>query len=222
MFKDRDTNNIRYLTRAEAKPIVALEREMIELLREMLLMSEVSAGSFVPVHSGKPESKPPPGFSERVRDPHRAPQVDFSLHEHFSWRWTHANTDLQKRVIVCQARVAVRQRKDGPDPWQTEKAIRTETEEIGLLIEMGVGIHSSELAADTGWPVSWITTQRERHGREPDYGHERPHWRALSKEERYEIAHKLAAKGQSLRSSAKELGVAHTSLSYYWPSQRAA
>jgi hypothetical protein len=218
-FKDRD---IRYISRVQPKPMEALAREMLQLLREMSLMSEVSAGSFVPVHSGKPQSKPPPGFSERLRDPLRAPQVDFSLYEHFSWRWRKSRTDLQKRVIVCQARVAVRHRKDGPDPWIVDKAIRTEREEIGLLIEMGVGVHSAELSADTGWPRSWIETQRERHGREPEYGNERPHWRALSVEERTEAAFRLFERNLSLRGAAKELGVAHTTLARYWPSQRAA
>lgn len=198
------------------------ETEIRDLLRAMSLLSEANTGSFDrPIKSGKPQTKPPPGYG-KTTTPNGTPDENFSLYEHFSYRFDNAGSELQQRVIVCQARVALRERQKGPEPWRLEKAERTEAEEIDILIKDGEGVHSAELAATTGWPQSWIHTQRERHGREPERGHPRPNWQALTSSERRSKAQRLCKEGYSCRKAARELGIAHTTLARYWPKEEVA
>jgi hypothetical protein len=191
--------------------------EMRELLLKMLTLSEQSAAPLERNHSAnKPGHKAPPGYG-RTTNRKGEPDEDWSLYEHYSYRFEHAESDLQERVIVLQARVALRQREKGPEPWKLEQAHRTETEEIAILLKDGEGIHAAELAATTGWPQSWIHTQRERNGREPEYGRVRPNWQALTGPERRTKAHRYCSEGYSCRKAARELGIAHTTLARYWP-----
>lgn len=201
-----------------------LDLEMAKLLREMELLSEVGGGSIVLMHSAKPEDKPPPGFSERNLSREGPPPQAFSLAEHFRYRYAHAASQLQRRVIVCQARAALRERQKGPEPWRLEKAERTEEEEVRILVTDGEGVHVAELAAMTGWPASWIRTQRERNGKDPDYGRERPNWRSLSSDDRRALVRRFReVEGWGVRKSATFLGISVTSLAYWWDkSEKAA
>lgn len=209
------------------------DREMAELLRQMILLSEVSAGSLVPLHSaGKPEAKPPKGVGQtRDRRNPDLPDKNWSLYEHYSYRYEQAQTEQHKRIVCAQARADLRIRQRGVDKWRVERYKRfadadpaevdaREDEDRRLLLEYGDGVHSAELAADMGWHRSWIETQRERNGREPTYGRPRPSWHALKPDERRFQALTMAQEGMSLRRAARELGIAHTTLSRYWPKTR--
>ena len=205
------------------------DKEMSELLRQMRLLSEIGGNSLVALHSaGKPGTKAPPGFKENRKD---VPDPDFSLYEHFSYRYEKAGTQEHKRIICAQARAALRIRQRGVTEWQAERYAKfakadpstvdmREDEDRKLLLEHGEGVHSAELAADMGWHRSWIETQRERNGREPTYGRPRPSWHALEPDQRRFQALTMAREGMSLRRAAKELGIAHTTLSRYWPKTR--
>lgn len=194
-----------------------LDAEMGAVLRDMSLLSEVNSKSVGEVHvgSGKPEAKPPPGFQDN-RDSKKPPPKDFSLYEHYRWRYQRARDDLQRRVIFCQARAALRERKKGPEPWQARWNY-DEEDDIKVLIEDGEGVHIAELAAVTGWPHHWIATQRERNGREPTFGNPRPRWQKLSEDEKSYQGRYLFAEGHSLRGAAKVLGIAPSTLLRWWP-----
>lgn len=195
----------------------ALDTEMRRILRDMELLSEACSTTATEVHvgSGKPQTKPPPGVRLNL-DSKRPPPRDQSLYLHFKWRYDRARNDLQRRVIICQARVALRERKRGPEAWASRWNFN-EDDDVEILIQDGEGVHIAELAATTGWPPSWIKTQRERNGREPDYGKPRPKWQQLTKDERAQVAHHHHSEGLSLRQAAKIVGVAPTTLHYYWP-----
>lgn len=181
-----------------------LDAEMGTLLCKMELLSEVNAGSVAQVHvgTGKPEAKPPPGFREG-RDSKRAPPKDFSLYEHYRWRYQRARDDLQRRVIYCQARAALRERQQGPEPWQ-QRWNYNEEDDIKVLVEDGEGVHIAELSAVTGWPYHWIATQRERNAREPTYGKPRPRWQKMTGDEKKNLVRYLFGEGHSVRGAARD------------------
>ena len=97
---------------------------------------------------------------------------------------------------------------------------RDEARDLGLLLEYGEGKHAAIVAEQNSWPIGWVRVMRERNGRDPDYGRERPRWRELDAETRYEVCERLAEEGLTQAEGAKRLGVAQATVNPFWPKQR--
>lgn len=199
-----------------------LRLEVRNLFRELQLLAEAPAQNLEPsgpVSHGKASGSAPKGAnpSRSSDDPM---SKDVSLYEHWAFRiGMAANNDNQPELqrLLILARRDLEDYKHRPDEDRVKiQQERLESRDIELLLAHGEGIHAGVLAARHRWPIGWVRHVRERNGKEPDYGWERPDWKSMSEDERYAFIEKLQGEGLSQRECAERIGVSKTSISRFW------
>lgn len=188
-----------------------LQARIRSLLCEMQMLGEAPAFKMeASVSQSKQEDRPPRGTFGRVED--------LSMHETYVRRFAKATSSHDTLAILIEGEQELRDHKFGIDLdrlilQQTQDEQRDEK----LLLEQGEGVHAAVICARYKWKLGWVRTVRERNGKDPDYGKERPRWRETPNEERYALCARLAAEGLTQTEGAKRLGIAQQTVSPYWP-----
>lgn len=204
----------------------ALRSQVQAMLLKLQMLAEGPATSLEPsVSHGKIEGSPPKG-TLLDRDSDKAPPEDRSLWEHYSYRFgiaAMANNEIELGRLLILANRAYRDTVKRPDADRIEiQRVRDENRDIELLLTHGEGIHCAHLSADYSWPLGWVKIIRERNGKDPEYGRERPKWGSLDKDARYEICEHLRGEGMSQREAAFHLGVSKRSVQMFWSREKVA
>lgn len=197
-----------------------LRNEVNLLLRNLQMLAEGPSQSLEPsVSHGKTEGSAPKG-TILDRPSESAPPDDRSLWDHYAFRFglaALAKDEVELRRLLILASRAYEDTIKRPDEDRIEiERTRDEQRDIQLLLEHGEGIHAAILSARHRWPIGWVKIIRERNGKDPDYGRERPKWKALDSDGRYAICEHLQAEGMSQREAAFHLGVSKRSVQLYW------
>ena len=178
------------------------------------------------ISHGKSEGKVPRGVDEKapVRPSDRPPSPDVSLWAHYAFRFGKAaltNNEIEIRRLLIEANREPADFSHRPDSNRIAlQQERTEARDIELLLKYGEGTHAAVLAAENMWPIGWVKIIRERNGKEPLYGRERPRWKDLTDEERFVEVEHLEREGMSQREVALRLGISKGSVGRYWPEAR--
>lgn len=171
------------------------------------------------------ESKAPTGFRPgRSWATDEQPSIDFFTHDHFRYRFEHAASESEKRVLVARARAQIKAITHGPGAERIAlRAEASEADDAEALVQAGQGVPAAEIAAETGWPIGWIRSQRERRGFDPELGKPRARFREMSHDERRALVARLHHQdGLDQRGVAQVLGVSKTTIHNYWPTRQKA
>ena len=188
-----------------------LARDVHDLLARLQRLPEGSTGKWGGFTShGKAGSKAPTGV-ELERRSEDAMSADVSLWAHYAFRFGRAaltNNEIEIRRLLIEATREYEDFRKRPDNNRIAlQQERTEAKDTELLLAYGEGKHASVLAAENLWPVGWVRIIRERNGKDPEYGFDRPAWREMGDGERYELCGELQSEGLSQREAALRIGV---------------
>lgn len=209
-----------------------LERRIRELLRKLSMVNEAPGSSILKFGGGEHESAPPRAVRQKtsVTKLHKPPRYRFLLDHYVSEFEGARGSDGDLRMICVQAEIDLGERgrlgdRDTSNDMNLtaaelqEEVERHQADQVRILIERGEGIHYLEVATEEGWPAGWVKTTRERHGREPVYGRERPVWKELSDRERRALCWEYAEQGLSIRDASSLIGVGKSTVGRYWPAE---
>lgn len=201
-----------------------LASEVQSLLAKLQMLPEgATANLDGNISHGKIEGSAPKG-SMPERSSQDPPSPDVSLWAHYAFRFGKAaltNNEIEIRRLLIEANRELADFSHRPDSNRIAlQQERTEARDIELLLKYGEGTHAAVLAAENMWPIGWVKIIRERNGKEPLYGRERPRWKDLTDEERFVEVEYLEREGMSQREVALRLGISKGSVGRYWPESR--
>ena len=201
-----------------------LASEVQSLLARLQMLPEGATANFDGnISHGKVEGSAPKG-AHPERSSLDPPSPDVSLWAHYAFRFGKAaltNNEIELRRLLIEANRELADFTHRPDENRiTIQQERTEARDIELLLKYGEGTHAAVLAAENMWPIGWVKIIRERNGKEPLYGRERPRWKDLTDEERFVEVEYLEREGLSQREVALRLGISKGSVGRYWPEAR--
>lgn len=189
-----------------------LRQAIRSILLEMAMLGEAPARSLEPSVSGsKAEDRAPRGTWGR--------REDLSLHEFFATAFAQAVPAEEKlRKLLYRAERELRWHKKGIDTDRlTLQRERDEARDIEVLLQFGERKPAAVIAELYSWPIGWVRMVRERNGKDPEMGLERPKWRETPEEERYAICGRLCDEGLNQTEAAARLGIAKSTVNPYWP-----
>lgn len=201
-----------------------LASEVQSLLAKLQMLPEgATANLDGNISHGKIEGSAPKG-SMPERSSQDPPSPDVSLWAHYAFRFGKAaltNNEIEIRRLLIEANRELADFSHRPDSNRIAlQQERTEARDIELLLKYGEGTHAAVLAAENMWPIGWVKIIRERNGKEPLYGRERPRWKDLNDDERFVEVEHLEREGMSQREVALRLGISKGSVGRYWPESR--
>lgn len=189
-----------------------LRERVRRLMCDLLALPEGPAVNLEPsVSKSKSTGNPPPRSD--------------SLHEKWSEKFRACRNDpvlIEATAIKAEAELKAFKGGSGETDRLKMQRERDEKADIQTLIEHGEGVAAAIISARHSWPIGWVRTVRERNGREPEYGYERPQWKRMDAEERYAMVETLRLEGVSQREAALRLGVSKASVQRYWSLPEAA
>lgn len=212
---------------------IELAHRIAHVLAQLARLSEVSAAQVGRATPSSDQARLPAGVRPSIvsSNPERPPSKDRSLYDYFSWHFSRAVTDAQRRLFLYLAETDLEQRTHSAPAHMTALGAHKE-QETGVkrdarIIAWYEGVNALEVAvlesAHAGYcSEANVRRVRELDRRNPATGVRWPGWRGWTDEERTKAArqlrsrlNKVTGKPMSNAEIAAELGTTKSTVSRY-------
>jgi len=147
----------------------AIPERMTAALGAMTVVAEASATQRIKLRAGSSHatSSIPSGVGENSGDRDGTPSPDRSLFDHFAYKWNHAGSFFQRRVVCYEAERELQELRRAP------ASLNSQALESAILHVRNVGVDALELAVRFRTSLTFVRWLRQQDNCDPDWG-----WRA--------------------------------------------